>query len=527
MAIRRLIVLARQHQLTSDLTDLETVLAQKASMWLEDNACAVTKAAFLDLVEELGGSVVDDASASYCSKLLLESRQLDTVALKDRLRRPGETLLLAACARTMLRLRRDIAADLLPHPVEDVRRQAIKHVTGRPLHLAVQRILVDMVIEPSEGIITRIEAAKALVPIESSSTATSPEEVSRMNRLEKVALQGASVPLKEAAMPVLAGLLASSAVARDGSRLAAICEAIADRAQEERSFESRTSAIETIEKISDLLFPTHSLERGQEERSLFDARLALLKLVVDDDEDIRRCAIAVAGKIGKSSSSDDTEHDHSPTDVARQCPPSCVASVERIWRWMESHYDRVGSALWRDHVWSLLCPSKDQRQMTLSVAFESSTALFAEERPNQFVDPEAQFVAAHAYCLEHAPFSSLIAAKMLQEVSEDTETLLAHIDTAFDEAAATPRSFFTTYQLAMRLSLAMDALSKHLDADVSGKWSTKTAKQQQALDRLWRLKGESPSEEGSSDPVQRDQEQVDREVEALGLANGQTKLHIA
>ncbi|PWN90713.1 hypothetical protein FA10DRAFT_301922 [Acaromyces ingoldii] len=527
MAIRRLIVLARQHQLTSDLIDLETVLAQKASMWLEDNACAVTKAAFLDLVEELGGSVVDDASASYSSKWLLESRQLDIVALRDHLRRPGETLLLAACARTMLRLRRDTEADLLSHPVEDVRRQAIKPVSGHPLHLVIQRMLVDMVIEPSEGIITRIEAAKALVPVELSSAATSTEEVSRIHRLEQVALQGASVPLKEAAMPVLAGLLASSAVARNGSRLAAICEAIADRAQEERSFESRISAIETIEKISDLLFPTHSLERGQEEKSFFDARLALLKLVVDDDEDIRGCALAVAGKIGKSSSSDDTEQDHSPTYVARQCPPSCVASVERIWRWMESHYDRVGSALWRDHVWSLLCPSKDQRQMTLSVAFESSTALFAEERPNQFVDPEAQFVAAHAYCLEHAPSSSLIAAEMLQEVSEDAETLLAHIGTAFDEAAATPRSFFTTYQLAMRLSLAMDALSRHLDADVSGQRSTKTAKQQQALDRLWKLKGESPAEEGPSDPGQRDQEQVDREVDALGLANGQTKLHIA
>jgi hypothetical protein len=153
--------------------------------------------------------------------------------------------------------------------------------------------------------------------------------------------------------------------------------------------------------VKEILFPKHSANADESQvtsQPLFVARLALLDLAVDDDEDVR----AEAAEVLMACQNRDDEQVRVMGAALGDCSKralslskSCNASVDAAWTWMDRHYSSLQSTLWQEEVVRIL--ERAQQQLH----FQGDGALFAEEKVNQFVNEIDQVERGTNYCRRH------------------------------------------------------------------------------------------------------------------------------
>ncbi|PWN18097.1 hypothetical protein BCV69DRAFT_295511 [Microstroma glucosiphilum] len=236
------------------------------------------------------------------------------------------------------------------------------------------------------------------------------------DRLASVAFESGRVPLRESALTLL-GCLTTSLLQTSSdadykkkalvmySKLVCLC------AKEDEHVESRLAAIQSLARCGRWLFsPSRSddqqLAEGAE-RALFNARVAVVDLLQDDEEEVRYIAAELISKAISASSSEEgavangsqgTGQLEAVLQAARQSVASSSISTARAWEWMDARYTAPdGKDLWTRHLCrTVMLPSDRGLSSSLEEALHPADVLFAVERPNLYRDVEMDVLQALA-----------------------------------------------------------------------------------------------------------------------------------
>ncbi|GAC93031.1 hypothetical protein PHSY_000592 [Pseudozyma hubeiensis SY62] len=506
--------------LAKDVAVLSESLAANASKLLERNQCHVTQAAFLEVVQDLIGirdaAFLDTAGhlvrvvAIWTSMLLADVERPDVLA--KLVRSPGGPALLGVCSRLQLQVAArgsgsdtfvemctrhitcaspDVRIACLEALISDDGIGALQQSLLRQPQLAAPfvRKLHATALDEEEGIWHRVHSAEVLHQIAIRECAegaswltrvfTDVALVSEAASIARVVRSTVCVPLREALLPYLSdmckGLLDRPSVA-DGA-LSVFQQwswAVTRCADDYASVQSREAACEALRVLGSFLFPASSAASLQQipsddatAPSLFEARIAAIDLLTDDDEEVRAEAAAMIGETisavtGSSTAGVAATRCEAMQHLARRGGASPDLSTDRAWSWMAAVYATKQSSntryLWSRYVLDQLIPSSAAMEELFEEALAPDTVLFVDERPNQFRDPEATLRRAARF----VDLASLEAAERAA-IEQRTTQGLVRLEEAL--ASGTKHEAVATHTLAMRLLLTRQLLDRDASSD--------------------------------------------------------------
>ncbi len=458
------------------------------------NLIGIRDAAFVDMASHLVRIL-----AVWISTLMTD---IDRPSVLDKLvRSPGGPALLGVCVRLELQVAaRSSATDsflecctrFVTSASQDVRSACLEALIGddgiaalqqsslrQPDHVAAFiRKLHAATQDAEEGIWHRVRSAEVLhqVAIQNDAEGAAWLQcafggdalIAEASAIAQIVKGTVCVPLREALLPYLSDLcklLMQGADSAAGS--AAVLQhwswAVTRCADEYASVQSREAAIEALRVLGPTLFPATPADAPQKDdrataSALFKARIAAIDLLTDDDEEVRAEAAALIGETisaaGNTSFGAQLTKCQAMQQMARNGGASPDVSTDRAWSWMAAHYSSdEEDAFWERYVFTQLFPSSAAMEQLFEEALASSTLLFAEEKPNQFRDPEATLRRAARF-VDLVSLESEERARYQQRMTRD----LCRLATALDESPA--YDSLATHVLAMRLLLAHHALSR-------------------------------------------------------------------
>lgn len=458
--------------LSSDMAVLAEAMASNASKLLELNRCAITQAAFLEVVQDFIGirqaAFLDTASHLlrvvdvWVTTLLADADRSDFLA--KLVRAPGGPALLGVCTRLQMQVaaHTPTSSSFLEACIrcvtcasQDVRNSCLEALIGddgiaalqqsslcspdrqavfaRKLHITIQ--------DEDEGIWHRVHSAEVLheIALQCDSTGAGwltrvfadGDLVSKASAVARIISSTACVPLREALLPYLSDLcrVLSARPQADGVNevLQSWSSSVTLCADEYASVQSREAAVQALRVLGHLLFPSHLSTSDAQHfdqptaSSLFNARIAAINLLTDDDEDVRSEAAALIGEtVSASAPSAPPSTGQAMQNIARRGGASPDVSTDRAWSWMDSFYSSNGSEPgneWKKYVWEQLVPQPAVLENMFEKTLVANTLLFAEEKPNQFRDEEGSLRRAARFAdlewleaAEHASVGAEIAA---------------------------------------------------------------------------------------------------------------------
>ncbi|EST08420.1 PIGA, GPI anchor biosynthesis [Kalmanozyma brasiliensis GHG001] len=555
--------------LANDMAALSETLMGNASKLLERNRCAITQAAFLEVIQTLVGlreaAFLDTAShllrvvAVWISMLMADIER--SAVLEKLVRSPGGPALLGVSVRLQLQVAAggsanesflDCCTRFVASESSDVRIACLEALIGndgtdalqescrrqpdrvatfvRKLHAAAQ--------DEGEGIWHRVHFAEILHQLAIRNDAdgaswlqsafSNGDLVSEAAFVARLVKSTVCVPLREALLPYLSDLcklLMHSATQAAGSEavLQQWSWAVTRCADEYASVQSREAAVESLRVLGSILFPAAQVKLSQTQfhratsSALFKARIAAIDLLTDDDEEVRAEAAALIGETISAGSNASPRAQLTQCEamqqMARRGGASPDVSTDRAWAWMAAFYaSDDDDAFWERHVFTQLFPSSKSMDKLFEEALASSTLLFAEEKPNQFRDPEATLRRA-------ARFVDLVSlepeerARYQQRTAKD----LGRLAQALADGAG--YDTVATHVLAMRLLLANHALSEAI--------GTSSAEAQEAVQSIVSSLGIDLSSIESLDTFQKTASEGQEEAVASADASAQPRYNIA
>ncbi|PWN51284.1 hypothetical protein IE53DRAFT_55942 [Violaceomyces palustris] len=506
---------------SDQLKQLLCALSASCEPLLARNRCFATNSTFLDVV--LTTSQLE-AVGSDSKRLLLsqvepwarktivdfESEDVRRVSLKI----PGGPALLSVSTRLVIESAKESLANstktylnLLGHPSEDVRLSTLQMMSaeenvseiGSEINadtLSVGRQLHQMAKDESEGVWVRISSSEVLHKLCSSdwfsigeifSSRSDPSDGLEMVKeglaIATVTKRTTCVPLREALMPYLSNLCCAIIESRaDPSiKLGFIDEwaiIVSKCADEKESVQSRESAAISIRTMGRHLFPhLATMKPKLDSDSFFAARIAAIRLLVDDDEDVRQQAAAMAGETIFQSLHEKPGERETRLEmlmrVARGEGSSSEVSSDKAWQWMSIYYSdlegaRGGTDRWSECVWSELVPERKDTVQAFEKAFNPSKALFADEAPNQFRDPEVDVRRAYRYICdasvkvpEKIPLMVEEAGRNIEELATNLGLDSSHnVGSGLNSALGLTRESIAVHILGVRSVLAVKAMEK-------------------------------------------------------------------
>ncbi|SNX84651.1 uncharacterized protein MEPE_03360 [Melanopsichium pennsylvanicum] len=430
--------------LTSDMLKLADTIVENASKLLEINQCAITQAAFLEVVQDFIGirNAAFLGSAKYLlgvvgvwvSNFTADAARIDVLA--ELAHTAGGPALLGVCTRLELQVAAynstsesflEVCTRQIVSHSEDVRISCLEALIGDDGINALQqsalsakdrltffvRKLHATVKNQDEGIWHRVHSAQILHDI---ATRTDSDGVLWLDRIladdelipealsvGSIVVSTVFVPLREALLPYLSDLckllLTRTACIVEGTNavLQKWCWATTQCADEYSSVQSREAACKALRVLASLLFPDHSSSNAFDEKfdeatkmALFHARIAAIDLLTDDDHDVRVEAAAMIGETVSAATGEDASFSgqrKAMQQMARRGGASPDVSTDRAWSWMARFYATADA--WHKYIWQQLVPDSAVIDKMFDEALATNTLLFAEEKPNQFRDPEA------------------------------------------------------------------------------------------------------------------------------------------
>lgn len=494
------------------MSSLATAITDKASLLLELNRCAVTQTAYLEVVQDFVG--IRQCAFHDLGRHLLRIVDIWIATLLSDLERPdflaklrftpGGPELASTCARLQLQVAAhdtspaafiDACERQLKSSSHDVRISSLEALIGDDGIVALQksslvhperlvafvRRLHAVVQDQDEGIWHRVHSAAVLHEVAMRNAAdgkpwlshafSAQALVSEACSIAEIASTTTCVPFREALLPYLSDLCKLLVTVRGGDSsvrpvLQQWCHMVAECANEDASVQSRDAACQALRVLGSLLFPALDQQQGEAQKdrtmgsALFQARIAAIHLLTDDDEDVRAEAAALIGEtvtavpvIGASLDSAPTSYD-TIRELARRGGAGPDVSTERAWSWMAAFYDTKRSAdaeMWSKYVWQQLTPGPEAVDKMFDEAFATNTLLFVEEKPNQFRDPELFLRLAAKYARPE-----LLEAAQCASWKECTASDLCRLQDTL--AKGTKRNEVASHLLAMQLLLTHTAL---------------------------------------------------------------------
>ena len=202
---------------------------------------------------------------------------------------------------------------------------------------------------------------------------------------------------------------------------------------------------------------------------LFRARLILLDLAVDDDEDIRiEVATMVRGLVLHDREKRGSEGSKASNAAllrllgqAHELAGSSAACVDALWAWMDGFYSSLQSSVWQQHMFTKLT---EGTHALASQPGQDGSALFTQERANQYVDEMDTLQKCYESCRDGQVASSIIISaaalsSTLRRVTSAAHTLLNRQDSR----EATPGSWAiaSSYVELHRLHWGLHVLLDH------------------------------------------------------------------
>lgn len=490
--------------LSKDMVVLAEVLLSNASKLLEVNSCAITQATYLEVVQDFSG-IRNAAFLEVAVHLLrvVEIWVTNLLADVDRpevlarfVRHAGGPALLGVCTRLQLQVAaRESASEsfldaCFRHVMsssQDVRISCLEALIGDDGIAALQqsslrqpdrlvsfaRQLHTAIRDEGEGIWHRVHSAEVLhqIAVQSDSQGApwlqrvfaDDALISEASAIGRIVCSTVCVPLREALLPYFSDLC-KLALAVQGSAdgLDAIlqqwCWAVTRCADEHASVQSREAACQALRVLGSLLFPDGSAQQNCDintAAALFTARVAAIDLLTDDDEDVRAETAAMIGETVSTAagsgafSNGKVAQCDAMQQIARRSGASPDVSTDRAWSWMEAFYASCGAVednVWSNYVWEQLVPSEAMLEQMFEEALATNTLLFAEEKPNQFRDPDATLRRAARF----VQVDSLDAAAR-SRVEKRTGEGLRRLEQALSDC--TNYDAVSMHMLAMRLLL--------------------------------------------------------------------------
>ncbi|PWN46309.1 hypothetical protein IE81DRAFT_3936 [Ceraceosorus guamensis] len=491
LAAERLLI-THEGQDPDDVASLRDALNQLVPLWLESNPCGPTQAAFMGVAFAFTtklGPLESPKMTSFASAMLAQGA-MSSHAGKQRA--AGFPRLLQQCARFVAQESlsagntSQIRNGLLRNSSSDVRFVAIESLatSDHAAHLtdSVLANVLHILTNGAEEVWVQCAAGRLLsrwcLRNAGRHLPGSPGSLARVSSIFSRA--DAAEPLQEAALPALASL-ASEAAELPGptasAAVANVCELIVPFSEERQALDLRIAAVQSLSLIQKALFSRQCpaddgtiAVSAQQSKAVFEARTALIRMLSDDDENIRDTAVDVFTNLVGSAADDD----NLPTvdaifDAAmrraRSWGMGSLASAERAWTWMDERYANTTlSSLWERWVWGHLLVSEDRLQHELHVSAASHSVLFAEEAPNLYrqlvydLETAARFASKCALPPESAGADALLEEQLavLERVSS---VLASRRGRVSDEVEATTPAQYT---LALRSVLASQAVRKSL-----------------------------------------------------------------
>ena len=498
--------------MAKDVAALSESLAENASKLLERNLCAITQAAFVEVVQDLIGirdaAFLDTAGhlvrvvTVWTSMLFADVERADV--LEKVARSAGGPALLGVCTRFHLQVAAQgqnpdsfvhVCMQHVSCASQDVRIACLEALIGDDGIAALQqsslrqpervasfvRKLHATTQDEDEGIWHRVDSAEILHQIAAQRDAEGASWLKRAFVDDAIVSETASiarivsstvcVPLREALLPYfshLCKLLLDRATLLDGTErmLQQWSWAVTRCADEYASVQSREAACAALRVLGAILFPASSSRLVTEEvteSALFKARIAAIDLLTDDDEEVRAEAAAMIGETIsaateiRNAAGAQVTRCEAMQQMARRGGASPDVSTDRAWTWMAVFYSpgetSASANLWEEYVVEQLMPSSAAMEELFEETFASNTLLFAEEKPNQFRDPEATIRRA-------ARFVKLgwLEPMQREEMEERTTRSLVRLDQAL--ASDAKYDAVTMHMLAVRLLLTQRILAQ-------------------------------------------------------------------
>lgn len=283
-------------------------------------------------------------------------------------------------------------------------------------------------------------------------------------------LSSGRIPLREAVLTLMGHLTGAvvTASANDAlghefkrravtifSRLTCVCS------KETEHVESRLAAVQALAAFGPHLFSPATFEAAG---PIFNARIALLDLLQDDDEEVRMIAADLVAKtvskvsgVASDGSSRDTISD-SLLVAARSAVASSTISTNRVWQWMSSTYGLDNDNLWTRYLSTVVLPRKGDIQASMDQALNPSLALFAAERPNMFRDCELDVMRAYRLLLAAGLSAAFTASLIAKRAMQRSRELESSVQLLLDNSDAL--RFVSGRLVAVRLCLAIDLAEK-------------------------------------------------------------------
>ncbi|KAJ1020671.1 hypothetical protein NDA16_004064 [Ustilago loliicola] len=501
--------------LSKDMSVLAEALTSNASKLLEVNRCAITQAAFLEVVQDLIG--VRDAAFLGVAAHLLRVVEIWVATLLVDVDRPdvlakfvrsaGGPALLGVCTRLQLQMAArastsqsflDACSRHMTSSSQDVRISCLEALIGDDGTAALQqsslrhpdrlvsfaRQLHAAIRNEEEDIWHRVHSAEVLHQIAIQSDSQGASWLKRAFSDDALILEASAigqivrstvcVPLREVLLPYfsdLCKLILVLPASADG--LDAILQqwswAVTKCADEYASVQSREAACQALRVLGSLLFPAGPTQQrfdSDTAAALFKVRVAAIDLLTDDDEDVRAEAAAMIGETVSAAAGSDASSNgkvaqrEAMQQMARRSGASPDVSTDRAWSSMATFYASQGAArdnVWSKYVWEQLVPSESMVEPMFEEALSTNTLLFAEEKPNQFRDPEAILRRAARF----VQVNSLDATERSQ-IEKRTNAGLLRLQQALSNG--TKHDAVSMHMVAMRLLLTQVILTRFSDS---------------------------------------------------------------
>ncbi|CDS02102.1 uncharacterized protein SPSC_05939 [Sporisorium scitamineum] len=500
--------------LKKDVAALSESLAGNPSKLLERNQCAITQAAFLEVVQDLVGvrdaAFLDTAMHLvrvvniWISTLFADMQRRDVM---DKLvRSAGGPALLGVCTRFHLQVAAkgassdsfvDVCMQHVKSASRDVHIACLEALIGDDGITALQRSslrqpervapfvrkLHATTLDEDQGIWHRVHSAEILhqIAVQSDSenapwlkgVFADDQLVSETASIARIVTNTVCVPLREALLPYFSHLckvLMDRATLAEGGQvlLQQWSWAMTRCADEYASVQSREAACEALRVLGSILFPATGadLPSWQLEpataSALFSARVAAINLLTDDDEEVRAEAAAMIGETisaateNKASEAAQVSRCEAMQQMARRGGASPDVSTDRAWSWMAAFYSKKSGdavSLWGRYVLEQLIPSSAVMDQLFQEALATNTLLFAEEKPNQFRDPEATLRRA-------ARFVNLTSLEPTERVETEQRTIRSLVRLEQASTSGTKHDAVAVHMLAVRLLLTHEVLAK-------------------------------------------------------------------
>ncbi|KAK0531864.1 hypothetical protein OC842_003480 [Tilletia horrida] len=412
---------------------------------------------------------------------------------------PAASECLATCTQTLLDLEhepRDAVARLLRHRNVFVRGAALDFLrqnhhlfngnTASVMVSNLDAIATDKNLQFSERC-----AAMTILSEANTSTAHGERKATPPGVLEDLLWEAWDTPcvtLREHLMQYAAKLLLrlidrKSLTAACQNALRLLTELLRLASEENESVNSRLAAIRSLRTLAPLLFDADFVastsqsrsEQGSAAEDLFGLQVMAVRMVEDDDEDVRHEAARLLAE----------SLPHEETPAGAGLSPALIvvqnslleyggtpqSTKEAAWMWLHKIYTAPEapqgiSRRWCQYLWAHVLPEAHHIDTALQQAFEIRTALFAMDDPNLYRDKTFDLqLAARIIQLQPAIAKSL--------VSDDDRQRLVKTLLRFHEALrklpqnSTLGDPALRYVLGLRLVLSAKIAARFIELDAA------------------------------------------------------------